>query len=219
MRAIEHLGETPAPDGTPLSLHRHGDDWIIRTRGRDLMTSRTHGSEEEMARITCGSDTTEVLVGGLGLGFTLRAALDAAPRARVTVAELVPGLVTWHEGPLGGCAGHPLRDPRTQLHLGDVAELLRGGPPRWDAVLLDVDNGPDAFTRDPNAGLYTLAGLRRIRAALRPGGVLAVWSAYRAGTFPPRLAAAGLRAEEVPVRAHAGRGARHVVYLGWRPAG
>ncbi len=215
MRALENHGETQAPDGTTLSLHKLGAHWIIRTQGRDLMTSLFHGSEEAMARLTCHAETREVLVGGLGMGFTLRAALDAAPEATVTVAELVPGLVAWNEGPLGPLANHPLRDPRSRLHLGDVGALLRDGPRRWDAVLLDVDNGPDAFTRTENAALYSVRGLRRARATLRPGGVLAVWSAYPADAFVPKLADAGFRPEVVRVRAHGGKGAHHVIYLGW----
>lgn len=215
MRPLQNLAETFAPDGTRLSLHKLGATWIIRASGRDLMTSQLHGSEEEMARLTCHAQSRQVLVGGLGMGFTLKAALEAAPQATVTVAELVPGLVEWNEGPLGELAGHPLRDPRARLHLGDVGELLRDTPGAWDAVLLDVDNGPDAFTREENAALYGPAGLKRARMALRPGGVFAVWSAYAARGFEDKLRRAGFRPEAAQVRAHGGKGARHVIYLGW----
>lgn len=208
------LDTAVAPDGTPLTLFEHGGGYTIRAGGQDLMSSRTHGSEQELARVA-GVERPDlrVLVGGLGMGFTLRAALDRlGPGGRVTVAELMPAVVAWNRGPLGPLAGHPLDDPRVELFVGDVrAALAQGG---WDAVLLDVDNGPEAFTVDANAALYGRAGLVAARKALRPGGVLAVWSAFEAPGFPRRLEDAGLRAEVVRVRAHAGRGARHVVYVG-----
>lgn len=212
MRPWVLLDTATAPDGTALTLHEHGGGYTIRAGGLDLMSSRTHGSEVALAGVVERPDA-RVLVGGLGMGFTLRAALDRlGPAGRVTVAELVPAVVAWNQGPLGPLAGHPLADPRVELHVGDVrAALARGG---WDAVLLDVDNGPEAFTVDANAALYGRAGLAAARRALRPGGVLAVWSAFEAPAFSRRLQEAGFGSEVVRVRAHAGRGARHVVYVG-----
>lgn len=218
MRPWVLLDTAAAPDGAELTLYEHGGGYTIRAGGQDLMSSRTHGSEVELARLAgVERPGARVLVGGLGMGFTLRAALDhLGPEGRVTVAELVPAVVAWNRGPLGPLAGHPLADARVELFVGDVrAALARGG---WDAVLLDVDNGPEAFTVEGNATLYGRAGLAAARRALRPGGVLAVWSAFEAPAFSRRLEDAGLRAEVVRVRAHAGRGARHVVYVGRRSA-
>lgn len=206
---------TVTPDGTVLSLNQRGDEWIIRARAEDLMSSRMHGSEEEMARLVRPErPNANVLVGGLGMGFTLRAALDASPGARVTVCELVAAVVEWNRGPLGPLAGNPLDDPRVTLHEGDVGALLRATRDSWDAILLDVDNGPDAFTQAANHSLYTPDGLKRARMALRTGGAVAVWSAYEARDFPKRLERAGFRVEAHTVRAHAGKGARHVIYVG-----
>ena len=204
------------PDGTPLTLLQRGDDWVIRARHEDLMSSRMHGSEQEMARLAVPArPDARVLVGGLGMGFTLRATLDLLPPAgAVTVCELVPAVVAWNRGPLAPLAAHPLDDPRATLHVGDVGALLRASPGAWDAVLLDVDNGPEAFTQAGNDAIYSPDGLRRARMALRPGGVLAVWSAYAARGFEARLQRAGFAPEAVTVRAHAGKGARHVIYLG-----
>lgn len=215
-RAFVTLETTTTPDGTPLSLNQRGDEWVIRARNEDLMSSRMHGSEEEMARLARVTRVGgRVLVGGLGMGFTLRAALDALPpEGRVTVCELVPAVVDWNRGPLGPLAGHPLDDPRADLRVEDVGARMRAAPGAWDAVLLDVDNGPDAFTQAGNDALYTLEGLKRARMALRTGGVLAVWSAYASRDFEARLRRAGFRAEAHVVRAHGGKGARHVVYLG-----
>lgn len=209
--------ETTTPDGAVLSLHSRGEEWIIRAGGADLMSSRMHGSEEEMARLARPErPDARTLVGGLGMGFTLRAALtNLPPGGVVTVCELVPAVVHWNRGPLGPLAGHPLDDPRVTVRIADVLALLRATPAAtWDAVLLDVDNGPDAFTQAGNAALYAPEGLKRTRMALRPGGVAAWWSAYEAPEFPNRLARAGFRPVAHRVRAHGGKGARHVVYVG-----
>jgi len=207
---------TSTPDGTPLSLHSRGEDWFIRAAGADLMSSRMHGSEEEMARLARPvRPDAETLVGGLGMGFTLRAALThLPPGGRVTVCELVPAVLEWNRGPLAHLAGHPLDDPRVDVRIADVMALLRATPNRWASILLDVDNGPDAFTQVGNAALYGAEGLKRTRMALAPGGVAAWWSAYDAPIFLHHLGRAGFRAEAHPVRAHAGKGPRHVVYLG-----
>jgi spermidine synthase len=216
MRAWVTHATSATPDGTPISLNQRGDEWIIRAGNADLMSSRMHGSEQEMARLARPDrrDAT-VLVGGLGMGFTLRAALDTVSDAgRVSVCELVPAVVDWNRGPLGPLAGNPLDDPRTTLIVGDVMTTLRATPGAWDTLLLDVDNGPDAFTQAGNAALYAAKGLERARIALRPGGAAAYWSAYEAPDFPNRLARAGFRPETHQVRAHGGKGARHVIYIG-----
>lgn len=207
-----------APDGTPLTLNQRGEEWVIRARHEDLMSSRMHGSEEEMARIARATRSdARVLVGGLGMGFTLRAALQNLPiGGAITVCELMPAVVEWNRGPLGPLAGQPLEDPHVTLHVGDVGQLMAATPAAWDVILLDVDNGPDAFTQAGNRALYGPAGLARMRAALRPGGALAVWSGYAAPAFVNHLRKAGFRPETHPVRAHAGKGSRHFIYVGRR---
>jgi spermidine synthase len=157
-----------------------------------------------------------VVVGGLGMGFTLRATLDVLPQgATVIVAELVAGVVTWNRGPLGPLAGHPLKDSRTEVHVGDVAALMRASRRRFDAVLLDVDNGPDAFTTPANSWLYGDAGLAAIRSALTSTGTLAVWSAREDRRFEQRLRHAGFAVEVVRVRARLKKGGpRHVIFVG-----
>jgi spermidine synthase len=182
------------------------------------MSSRLHGSEEALAVLGCRRARTRsrarVLVGGLGMGFTLRAALDTlAPDAVVVVAELVPAVIDWNRGVLGPLAGHPLDDPRVRLQVGDVAALMRSSPSAFDAVLLDVDNGLVAMTSPANAGLYEDRGVAAARAALRPGGVLACWSAGDDPVFERRLRAAGLTVERQTVRSRPPKGARHTILL------
>ncbi|MCC6877757.1 MAG: hypothetical protein IT378_25835 [Sandaracinaceae bacterium] len=186
------------------------------------MSSRAHGSEEALARVACerirNRKNTCVLVGGLGLGFTLRAALDAlGPDGRVVVAELIGALVEWcREGPAAEVAKRPLDDPRVEVVIGDVWEAL--GPRAFDAILLDVDNGPDAFTVASNARLYGPRGLRALAGALRDGGVLALWAEARSERFERALRQSRLRFETTPARAGGRRGARHVIYLVEREA-
>ncbi|HOV57228.1 MAG TPA: hypothetical protein PLN91_05065 [Rhodanobacteraceae bacterium] len=213
------------PGGGRLRLFRDGPHYVIKLDdGTDLMSTRAHGSEEALAQqaaLRLGArPAAQWLVGGLGIGYTLAAALrQVGADARVTVAELVPAVVAWNRDWLGAFAGHPLADARAQLHEGDVAELLRGAGRRWDAILLDVDNGPEGITRAGNDWLYAPAGLRAIRAALRAGGVLAVWSAHSAPAFTRRLAEAGFAVEELPARALGRRGQRHRLWLAQaRPA-
>lgn len=204
-----------------MTLVRQQGDLVVLVSGVPLMSSRVHGSEEVMAELACGPIRlrygVRVLVGGLGMGFTLRAALDAlGPDAKVVVSELMPALVEWNRGPLGPLAKHPLDDPRVSLVLGDVAAMLRASRETFDVVLLDVDNGPEAFTTPKNAWLYGPAGLETIRASLRIGGVVVFWSAFEAPGFERRLAEAGFQAETAPVRArgHVQKGSRHVLYVG-----
>ncbi len=216
----ELLGEARTPDGTAMTLTRRGKDYMILADGKDLMSSHMKGSEEELARLGCHRARTLekacVLVGGLGMGFTLRAALDGVGAdATVVVAELMPAVVAWNRGPLAFLAGKPLEDPRTKVEIRDVADTLREGSGRFDAILLDVDNGPCAFTQASNAGLYDNAGLMMARAALKPAGVLAVWSAWDDRKFEHRLRHHGFSVETHRVRARLRQGGpRHTLFLG-----
>ena len=220
---MELLGQTTTPDGTDLKLTRRASEHIILANGKSLMSSRMHGSEEAMATLACRRVRTMerpcVLVGGLGMGFTLRATLDLLPPdARVVVAELVSAVVEWNRGPLGPLAGHPLKDKRVQIDVGDVAVTLRSCPDQFDAVLLDVDNGPAAFTASDNAGLYDDRGLAATRAALKAGGVLAVWSARSDRKFEQRLRYGGFAVEVERVRGRLKKGGpRHIIFLGHKP--
>ena len=216
---------TAAVPGSRAELRcwRHDRDFSFRLGGVELMSSRAHGSEEQLAELACErlgerAAAAAVLVGGLGMGFTLARALALlGPAARVVVAELVPAVVQWNRELLGHLAGHPLRDPRVEVVIDDVGAVLRGGQARFDAVLLDVDNGPAGLVRAANDGLYGERGLAAAAAALRPGGVLAVWSAGRDPAFALRLRRAGLRADEVRTRARRTRGAVRTIWLGVRP--
>lgn len=216
----ELLGETITPDGETLTLMRQDREFVILANGKPLMSSRMHGSEEALASFGCAhlthANEPRVLVGGLGMGFTLAATLSSLPEpATVVVAELVAGVVEWNRGPLGEFAGRPLRDPRVEVVVGDVLDTLRSGPARFDAILLDVDNGPDAFTSARNAALYGDRGLATIRASLRPGGVLAVWSAWEDRKFEQRLRAGGFEVEVRRVRARLKKGGPwHTIFLG-----
>jgi spermidine synthase len=217
---LEVLGESITPDGTDMKLTRRGNEYMILANGLSLMSSRMHGSEEALATFGCRRARTMeepcVLIGGLGMGFTLRATLDVLPRdAKVVVAELVSAVVEWNQGPLGPLAGHPLKDRRVQVDLRDVAETLRSSEGRFDAVLLDVDNGPSAFTSEGNSGLYDNAGLASARAALKPDGILAVWSAREDRKFEQRLRYAGFKVEVERVRGRLKQGGpRHIIFLG-----
>ncbi|WP_333586768.1 spermidine synthase [Phenylobacterium sp.] len=207
-------------DGGELRLMRRDTEFSIMAGAIELMNSRLSGSEEALATLTwerlAPRPAPHILIGGLGMGFTLRAALAALPTdAQVTVAELVPAVAAWARGPLAGVFGGCLDDPRVAIHLGDVGPLIAETPAAWDAILLDVDNGPEGLTRRANDALYDLPGLARARAALRPGGVLAVWSSAPDEGFTRRLRRSGLAAEVLRVPARkGGRGARHVIWLG-----
>jgi spermidine synthase len=220
MKPWEVIARAPAPDGGEFVLHHRDGEFVIRVRGQELMSSRIHGSEEEMARLAAaalgGATDPRVLIGGLGLGYTLRATLDVlGAGARVIVAELAESIVEWNRGPLAHLAGHPLDDARVQVEIGDVRRVMRGAAP-WHAILLDVDNGPAALTRASNAGLYDSPGLAAAHAALAPGGVLVVWSAGPDDRFTARLTQADFVAETHPVRAGKGRGTRHTLFLARR---
>jgi len=218
------LGKTIAPDGTVLKLTRRADEYIIAADDKSLMSSRMHGSEDALATLGCAKASTLprpcVLVGGLGMGFTLRAALDVLPRqATVIVSEILPAVVEWNRGPLGALAGHPLNDARVSIQAGDVRTLLSAARARFDVVLLDVDNSPSEFTIAGNAGLYDDRGVTAIRAALKPDGVLAVWSARQDPKFEQRLRRAAFAVQANPVRARQRQGgAHHTIFLAQKPA-
>jgi spermidine synthase len=210
------------PGGGQLRLMRRGNDFSILIGRNELMSSRVRGSEEALATLTCAklhSKTPSLLVGGLGMGFTLGAALAALPRtATIVVAELVPAIVAWAKGPLAHIFGNSLADPRVSVEIVDVHDRIAGAQASFDAILLDVDNGPDGLVHAGNDRLYSDQGLREARAALLPGGVLAIWSAYPDKGFTGRLGKAGFTVEEIPVRATGGRkGAHHVIWLATRP--
>ncbi|HMA99111.1 MAG TPA: hypothetical protein VKO38_06645 [Wenzhouxiangella sp.] len=215
------LAEAPIPDtGKLLRLYEHKDKFSMVIPGRgELMNSRVIGSEKALAELACkqmgNSVRPRLLVGGLGMGFTHAAALAASgPKAEVVVAELVPEVVDWNRNLIGEPAGHPLSDPRSRVFVGDVAELLRAEPDGFNAILLDVDNGPHALIRRENNWLYGLEGLAAASKALRKGGVLAVWSAGPDAQFTARLKRAVFRTELVIVRPHrAGKGPRHHIWL------
>ena len=207
------------PGGARLRLMRRGDEFSIRLGGNELMNSRAGGSEEVLATATCerigGHKAPALLIGGLGMGFTLRAALAVLPAdARVTVAELVPEVIAWARGPMAAVFAGSLDDPRVTIAEADVGGLIREASGACDAILLDVDNGPDGLSRPGNDRLYDAGGLGSARAALTPGGVLAVWSAGPDTAFTRRLKQAGFAVEEVRARALGKRGgARHVIWL------
>jgi spermidine synthase len=224
MKPWELLGETRTADGTLLALQRRDREYVILAGGKSLMSSRMHGSEEALATIGCrrarASARPAVLVGGLGMGFTLRATLDALPpEATVIVAELLPAVVEWNRGALAPLADHPLEDRRVEVIVGDVGETLRTSRNRFDAVLLDVDNGPDALTATANDALYGEAGVAAIRRALKDGGVVGVWSAREDRKFMQRLRYGGFDVEVERVRARLKKGGpRHTIFLGTRRA-
>ncbi len=205
-----------------LVLAQRGDEYAIRIRGAELMNSRSHASEETLARLACGPHArvaqARVLVGGLGMGFTLRAALDALPPdAQVVVSELVPEIVTWNREHLSHLARDPLGDPRVRVQLGDVANAIYDTRPPWHAIALDVDNGPDAFTSPTNARLYSSKGLLAMRRALVPGGTLTVWSVENDNKFTDRLRGAGFLVDRQFVPARSTGKVMHVIWVATAP--
>ncbi len=211
-------------EALPLILARRGEEYAIRLGPHALMTNTLHGSEEVLAELALApmaerSDVF-VMIGGLGMGFTLAAALRVlGETARVLVVELVPEVIEWNRGPLAALAGEPLRDRRATAHVGDVAEEIRARDGRFDAILLDVDNGPNGLTRASNDWLYGAAGLQAAYRALRPNGVLGVWSVAPDRAFTRRLNEAGFVAREESVRARRTKGGRHTLWLATRPSG
>ena len=216
------IDTAPVPGGGELRLMRRGAELSIRLGQNELMNSRVGGSEAALAEMACARIRTRaqprLLIGGLGMGFTLRAALAAlGAEAQVTVAELVPAVAAWAHGPMAALFGDSLSDPRVQLREADVAQLIRQARSAFDAILLDVDNGPAGLSRAANDALYEMAGLGAARAALRPGGVLAVWSSGPDADFTRRLRQSGFDVDETAVRANGTRGgARHVIWIATR---
>ena len=207
-----------------LTLSRCNDDFAIRVSGipGDLMNSRMHHSEDALAELACTRlrtiENARILVGGLGMGFTLAAVLRTVPgSAEVIVAELVPAVVEWNRGSLGQCAGRPIEDDRTRVHQGDVADLLKHQQQKFDAILLDVDNGPEAMTHSDNEWLYSLEGLRKIYEKLHPEGIVVVWSARADRIFTNRLKKTGFNVQLRTVRARPGKGSRHTIFVAQKP--
>lgn len=217
------LDSAPLPEGGELRLKQRGAEFSIMLGTNELMNSRLSGSEEALASLACerirGGVAPKILIGGLGMGFTLRAALAAlGPDAKIMVAELVPAVVAWARGPMTAVSGTCLDDPRVSIAETDVGLLIRADKAAYDAILLDVDNGPEGLTRKENDALYDPRGLSQAHAALKPGGVLAVWSSAPDAAFTRRLTRTGFAVEEVKIRANGKRGARHTIWLATRKA-
>ena len=215
------LGTAQIPNnGGELRLLQRGNEFFINLKGAGgvLMTSRVNDSEIALAELGCkhiyDKESSTVLVGGMGMGFTLAAALTMTSKSsKVVVAELVPEVIEWNKGPLGECAGWPLNDNRVVVKIGDVAELFKAQQATYDSVLLDVDNGPESFTHSDNNKLYSSQSLQSIQRSLKPGGVLAIWSAWHDHKFTTQLKKARFKVETKIVRAHKGKGSRHTIYL------
>ncbi|WP_291864324.1 spermidine synthase [Bradyrhizobium sp.] len=217
------IARVPGSD-VELRLMQRGDEFSMKLGQNELMNSRLSGSEEALATLACrrleAVKAPHLLIGGLGMGFTLRAALAVlGPKARITVAELVPAVIGWARGPMAEIFGDSLDDPRANILSVDVIEMIGSHSSAFDAILLDVDNGPEGLIRKANDALYDFAGLTAIRRALRPGGVLAVWSSGPNPAFSRRLRDAGFDVNEVAVRATTRRsGARHLIWFATRKA-
>ena len=215
--------EIPGHEGE-ITLLKRGSEFSIRTAGAgELMNSRLHGSEDAQAELTCSrikrKSGLRILIGGLGMGYTLAAALgQSEPDTLITISELIPAVVRWNREHLGHLAGMPLDDPRVSVEEEDVVETIRKRKSAWDAILLDVDNAPEGLTRKANARLYCKSGLKTSFSALRPGGILAIWSSGADEAFTRRLKQCGFQTETVIVRARkGGKGARHTIWLAGKP--
>jgi spermidine synthase len=223
LQPLELLGEATTPDGSDIKLTRRTNEYIILADGKTLMSSRMHGSEEALATFACRNlrtaESPRVLIGGLGMGFTLRAALDLLPSdAKIVVAELVPAIVEWNRGPLGQLANYPLKDKRVNIEVGSVTVSIGSRHGYFDTVLLDVDNGPAAFTTPQNSVIYGDSGLAAIYAALKSGGVLAVWSAREDRKFEQRLRYGGFAVQVERVRGRLKKGGpKHTIFLARKP--
>ena len=222
MKPRELVGTAMVPGGEELRLFRRGDDFMIVLARNELMNSRMSGSEEALATMTCerlgDCAGPHLLVGGYGMGFTLRAALAVLPRnAHVTVVELVPEILGWARGPMAALTAGCLEDARVQVLQGDVVDVIQQSNSAYDAILLDVDNGPEGMVRSENDRLYSSWGLAAAKSALALGGVLAIWSAAPDAAFTRRLREAGFQVEEVPVRARSnGKGSHHRIWFAKR---
>ncbi len=219
MTPRELLGEAEVPGGPPLRLFRRGGDFMIVLERNELMSTRQHGSEVALGTMACdrlaGHKGPHLLIGGYGMGYTLRAVLgQLGPDALVTVVELVPGIIDWARGPMAAVTDGCLDDPRVTITMCDVAAKMRQTTAKFDAILLDVDNGPDGLTRAANDGIYSKQGLADARNALRAGGILAVWSAAPDPAFSRQLERTGFTVETVRVRAReSGKGATHIIWF------
>ncbi len=217
------LDSAKLPDGSgELRLKQRGGEFSIMLGSNELMNSRLSGSEEALATLSLdrirGREDPRVLIGGLGMGFTLRAALQAAgAEAEIIVAELMPAVIAWARGPMHPVFGDCLDDPRVRIREGDVGEFIRAQASAYDAILLDVDNGPEGIVHSANDRLYDRIGLTVAYRALRPKGVMSVWSSGPDHGFTRRMRSSGFSVEEIKVRARAGSGARHVIWIGTRP--
>ena len=223
MKPWTTIGKAISPDGTRLELVEHDGEFVIKADNLPLMGTRMHFSELELARLVCEQLTpgAKVMIGGLGIGYTLRGTLDLLPKNGTAVqVELVPEVIAWNRGPLAAFADHPLDDPRVQLVQEDVAKVIREANDEFDAIMLDVDNGPSPQVDERNAWLYTDSGLKAIRRALRDRGRVAIWSAYEAPQFPAHMRRNGFRSDLHRIRAHKGHkgkgGTHHWVFTGWK---
>jgi len=221
MKPLVEVDRSTVPGGGDIFLYRRGDDFVIHVDGHELMGSRSHASEEQLATLACEGlrdRPARVLVGGLGMGFTVRAALRTlGEQGSLDVAELVPAVVRWNRGPLAKLEGAPLDDPRVRVLEEDVAIVIKRIEAAYDAILLDVDNGPSALTSSLNARLYDAAGLTRAVRALSPCGALGVWSTSDDPKFTARLQKAGFSVQVVRPSARMGGGRRHVVWIARKP--
>tara|TARA_A100001037_G_C15105879_1_gene616407 strand:+ start:508 stop:1173 length:666 start_codon:yes stop_codon:yes gene_type:complete len=211
-------GEAVSPDGTLLELVEHDGEYIIKADGLPLMSTRMHHSEIELARLVCRKlkPGARVMIGGLGLGYTLRAAIELLPKQGTAVqVELVPEVIEWNRGPLAPFANHPLNDNRTELVQDDISQVIKRSKNEFDAIMLDVDNGPSPLVEERNSWLYTDHGLQSIRTALKNGGKVAIWSADDEPKFVSKMTRNGFRAEKHRVQAHNGKGGiRHIIFTG-----
>lgn len=220
MRPLQIVERAHGADATEFTLANRGDEWLVSAAGRILMSSRMHHSEEELARraIARAIEPKHVLIGGLGMGFTAGAALQClTPEGRVTVAELLPELIEWNRTHMSHLAGHPLRDSRCEAVAADVFDVIRESPARFDVIVLDVDNGPIALSAEGNQRLYSARGVRQCLSALRPGGVLGVWSAAPSDTFEQRLRGIGTQTEVVTTPAHPNSRSKHTLFFTHAP--
>lgn len=218
MKPLERLGEAKTPDGTVLQLYRHDGAYLIRADGVELMSTRRHLSEDKLAEVACAPLKTtrgaRVLIGGLGLGFTLREALrHLGPDAEVVVAELVQEVIAWNANPDYALSAEAMADPRVRIVHDDVSNVLRKNVGGFDAIMLDTDNGPEGMIMKENSRLYAVRGIANTMAALRPGGTIAYWSVGDDPDFERSLKNAGLNVKAMKVRAHTTSGPYHTLYI------
>ena len=223
MKPLERLGEARTPNGTVITLFRHDGDYLIKADGVELMSTRRHLSEDKLAEIACApiadKPKARVLIGGLGLGFTLRAALkELRADAEVVVAEFLSDVISWNANPEYNLSVTAMRDPRVSVVHDDVSNVLRDNPNRFDAIMLDTDNGPDGMLMSENARLYAMRGIAATIAALRIGGIIAYWSVGDDTKFVDMLQRSKLKVKNLRFRAHDTAGPMHTIYVATRKA-